>query len=172
MTAVPTARDSRTMSRVPRVSDIMHRNFAIVGPGTSVRDVAKILLKRKIIGAAVIDEKERFRGFFSTQGLMLALVDFLNEEVPVGPIQSYLDPIPPVLGEESSLLAAVESFTKGGRPNLALPVLRGEHLVGVVTRLDVVRAAMDYFAGEKDTSAGTLYISALKKMDEKPPFES
>jgi hypothetical protein len=67
-------------------------------------------------------------------------------------------------------MAAVEAFVKGGRANLALPVLRGERLVGVVTRLDVVRATMDHFAGEKDTTPGTLYISALKKMDEKPPF--
>ena len=72
----------------------------------------------------------------------------------------------------SSLMAAVEAFAKEGRANFALAVLRGERLVGVVTRLDVLRAAMDYFAGEKDTSPGTLYLSALKRMDDKPPFES
>ena len=172
MTSAPTAHDSKTMRRVPKVRDIMRSNFAVVSPETSLRDVAKILLKRKISGAAVLDKKERFQGFLSTHGLMLAVVDFLNEEIPVGPVQSYLDPEPPVLAEESSLMAAVEAFAKEGRANFALAVLRGERLVGVVTRLDVLRAAMDYFAGEKDTSPGTLYLSALKRMDEKPPFES
>ncbi|HXV64791.1 MAG TPA: CBS domain-containing protein [Vicinamibacteria bacterium] len=172
MRSTPTAHESKTMRQVPKVRDVMRRDFAIVRPETSLRDVAKLLLRRKVPGAAVIDRTKRFQGFLSTQGLMRALVDFLNEEIPVGPIQSYLDPVTPVLSEESSLMAAVHAFVKGDRANLALPVLRGERLVGIVTRLDVVRAMMDYFAGGKDTSPGTLYISALKKMDEKPPFES
>jgi predicted transcriptional regulator len=160
------------MRRVPKVRDIMRLDFAVVRPRTSLRDVAQLVLKRKISGAAVIDEEERFQGFLSTQGLMVALVDFLNEEIPGGPIHSYLDTEPPRLAEESSLMAAVEAFAKGGRASVALPVLRGERLVGVVTRLDVIRVTMNYFAPEKDTSPGTLYLSALKKMDERPPFES
>lgn len=171
MRRAPTVGDSRTMNRVPKISDIMHRDFAVVAPETPIRDVARVLLKRKLTGAAVVDKEGHFQGFFSSQGLMLALVDFLNEEVPVGPIQSYLDPTPPVLSETSSLMAAVETFVKTGSANLALPVLRGPRLVGVVTRLDVVRAALGYFAADKDQSPGTLYISALKKMDEKPPFD-
>lgn len=171
MRPTPTARESQTMKRLPNVSDIMRRDFAIVGPETSMREVAKMLLKRKIAGAAVIDDDERFHGFVSTQGLMLAVVDFLNEEVPVGPILTYLDPEPPALTEASSMMAAVEAFVNLGRASVALPVLRRERLVGVVTRLDLVRASMDYFAGEKDTRPGTLYLSALRKMDEKPPFE-
>ncbi len=160
------------MKRVLKVSDIMRRDFAVVTPETSMRDVAKTLLRKKIVGAAVIDENERFHGFVSTQGLMLAVVDFLNDEIPVGPIQSYFDPEPPALTESSSVMAAVEAFVKRGRANLALPVLCDGRLVGVVTRLDVVRATMDYFAGAKDTKPGTLYLSALERMDEKPPFES
>jgi CBS domain-containing protein len=150
----------------------MHHDFAIVSPETSLGVVAKMFLKKRIAGAAVVDRNDRFVGFFSTQGLMRVLVDFLNEEVPAGPIQSYLDPEPPVLGETSPLLAAVEAFVKRGCTILALPVLRGERLVGVVTRLDVVRATMSYFDQDKNTSPGTLYLSALRNMEERPPFES
>lgn len=172
MRPTPTARESRTIQRVPQVANIMRRDFGVVAPETSIHDAAKLLLKKKTAGAAVIDQSGHFRGFLSTEGLMRALVDFLNEERPVGPIQNYLDPEPPALTEQSPLMAAVEVFVKRGRANLALPVLRGERLVGVVTRIDVVRAAMDYFSGEKDTTPGTLYLSALQKAEEKPPFEN
>jgi CBS domain-containing protein len=171
MRRTPTARESKTMQKVPRVGDVMRRSFGVVGPDASLHQVAKLLIRRKTTGVAVVDAAGRFHGFLSTQGLMLALVDFLNEEVPVGPIGSYLDPEPPPLAEDSPLMAAVDAFAKRGRANLALPVLRGERLVGVVTRLDVVRATMGYFAGEKDTSPGTLYLSALRHSDEKPSFE-
>lgn len=171
MRETPTARESKTLREVPRVRDVMRRNFPVVGPDVELRDVARTLLKKSLHGAAVVDEEGRFEGFISTQGLMLALVDFLNEERPVGPVRSYLDPDPPRLAEDSSLMEAVDAFARSVRANLVLPVLEGERLVGVVTRLDVVRGAMDYFTGEKDMRPGTLYLSALKDMEEKPPFE-
>ena len=170
MRRTPTAHRSTTMKRVPKIGDVMSRDFAVVSPETPLQRVAKMFLKKKSSLAAVIDDQKRFQGFLSTQGLMLALVDFLNEEVPVGPIGHYLDRELPVLREESSLLAAVDSFATGGGATFALPVLRGDRLVGVVTRQDVVRGAMNYFGSGKDIGPGTLYISALKSVDEKPPF--
>jgi CBS domain-containing protein len=149
---------------------MMYRGFVVVAPDTSIGDVARRLQKKRANGAAVVDAERHFVGFISVQGLMAALVDFLYEEVPLGPVKKYLDPDPPKLSEESSLMAAVDLFVKEGQANLALPVLRGDRLVGLVTRLDVVRAAMDYFAGEEDKSPATLYLSALKKMDERPPY--
>ena len=171
MRRTPTARESRTMSRVPKVGDVMRRSFGVVDPGASLHDVAKLFLKGKSTGVAVVDAEGRFQGFLSTQGLMLALVDFLNEEVPVGPIQSYLDRKPPALAEDAPLMAAVDAFAKGAQTNVTLPVLDGERLVGVVTQLDVIRAAMDFFADEKDTRPGTLYLSALRREDEKPTLD-
>jgi CBS domain-containing protein len=159
------------MSRVPKVGDVMRRSFGVVAPDASLHDAAKLLLRRKTTGIAVVDAEGRFHGFLSTQGLMLALVDFLNEEVPVGPIRSYFDPKPPPLAEDAPLMAAVDAFAKRGHTNLALPVLEGERLVGVVTRLDVIRATMSFFAGDKDTRPGTLYLSALRREDEKPTLD-
>ena len=114
MRRTPTAHTSTTMKRVPKIGNIMSRDFAVVSPDTPLQRVAKMFLKKKSSLAAVIDDQRRFQGFLSTQGLMLALVDFLNEEVPVGPLGHYLDRDLPELREESSLLAAVDSFATGG----------------------------------------------------------
>ncbi len=159
------------MKQVPFVRDMMNRRPAIVDPEARMGVVAQIFLKKKVPCAAVIDSQHRFHGLVSTHGLMLALVDLVHDEVPQAPVKAYLDPEQPKLTEDTSLMAVAELFVKGGYVNRALPVLRGERFVGIVTRLDVVHAVMDFFAGVKaDEQAATLYISALKGTDEKPSF--
>ena len=159
------------MKQVPFVRDMMNRRPAIVDPDAHMGLVAETFLKKKVPCAAVIDSQHRFHGLVSAQGLMLALVDVVYDEVPPAPAKAYLDPEQPKLTEETSLMAVAELFVKGGYVNRALPVLRGERFVGIVTRLDVIRAIMDFFAGVKTGDpAATLYISALKEIDEKPSF--
>jgi CBS domain-containing protein len=151
---------------------MMNRKPVTFGPETHMRDVAKVFLKKKVPCAAVIDDDHRFVGLVSTQGLMLAVVDAVYEEVPPGTVKGYIDPDPPRLTERMSLMQVAELFVKGGYTHRALPVMKGDRLVGVVSRLSVVQAVVDYFKGvTPGTQAASLYISALKELDEKPPFE-
>jgi len=159
------------MKSAPRVRNMMNRKPVLIDPETTMGDVAQLFLKKKVPSAAVVDDERRFVGTISTQGLMLALVDAVYEEVPTGSAKSYIDPDPPRLTEQMSLMQVAELFVKGGYTNRSLPVLRGDRLVGMVTRLDVVRAVMDYLGGARGTDSQTLYISALKEIDEKPSFE-
>ena len=158
------------MKPVPFVRDMMNRQPVIIDPEARMSDLAQLLLKKKAPCAAVTDEQGKFLGLISTQGLMIALMDRVYEEVPPGPVKTYLDTEQPRLTEETSLMAVVDLFVKGGHAIRALPVMRGDRFVGIVTRLDVVRAVMDYVAGVKDKEKATLYISALKDSDEKPSF--
>jgi CBS domain-containing protein len=150
---------------------MMSRRFVTVAPETPMADVAQKLLKRRTAWAAVVDAAGDFVGFVSAQGVLGAFVEFLHDEMPVGPASRYLDPEPPALQVDTPLLDAIEAFVGAGRVVYALPVLRGGELVGVVRRLDAVRAAMQYFAaGGKALGPGTLYMSALKGSEEKPPY--
>jgi len=97
--------------------------------------------------------------------VLAALAEFLHDERPVGPLLEYLDPASPRLSEKTPLMAAIHLFGEAGHDVHALPVLRGDELVGVVTRLDVVRAVMDYLGGAKGTGPATLYISARAALD-------
>jgi CBS domain-containing protein len=151
---------------------MMNRKPVTLAPDTIMGDVARIFLKKKVPCAAVIDENRRFVGLVSTQGLMLALVDAVYEEVPPGTAKSYIDPDPPRLTERMSLMQVAELFVKGGYTHRALPVIKNDRLVGLVSRLSVAQAVMDYFKGvERGSQAESLYISALKELDEKPRFE-
>ena len=101
---------------------------------------------------------------------MNALLDFVHDEVPPGPAKGYLDPESPTITEETSLMAAAEIFVRRGPELWAIPVMRDDRIVGAVYRLDVIGAVMEYVAGIEDRKAQTLYISALKEIDEKPPW--
>ncbi len=155
---------------VPHVRDLMNPKPVTVGPEIRVGEVARVLLKKRAHGAAVVDDEGRFLGFISAQGLMNALNDYVHDDVSPGPAMQYLDPESPSLTEGAALMAAAQLFAKGGYELWAVPVLRDERIVGVVTRLDVVRAVMGYFGRRKSREPETLYISALKETGEKPPY--
>lgn len=158
------------MRPVPLVRDLMTRRPAIVDPESSMGDLARIFMTKSVPSVAVVDADGKFHGLISTQGLMIAMMDLVYEEVPPEPVKSYLDPKQPRITEETSLMAVVDLFAKGGYSSRALPVLRGDRFVGIVTRLDVVRAVISYFADAREKGEQTLYISALKGSDEKPGF--
>jgi len=149
---------------------MMAHNFISLRPEASIGEVAKILVRRRVFGAAVVDAEGCFCGYVSTRGVLAAMAEFLQDERPVRPLLEYLDPVSPQLSEETPLMAAIHCFGEAGQDILALPVLRGDELVGVVTRLDLMRAVMDYLGGAKGTGAATLYISALKNTDEDPGY--
>ena len=78
----------------------------------------------------------------------------------------------PTALDEASVMQVAELFVKGGYTHRALPVMKSGRLVGVVSRLSVVQAVVDYFKGvDRGSQAESLYISALKELDEKPTFE-
>jgi len=155
---------------VPQVKDLMDPNPVTVGPEMQVGNVARAILKKGAHGAAVVDDEGAFLGFVSTQGLVTALNHYVHDEVPPGPAKHYVDPESPSLSEGAALIDAAQLFAKSGYRFWAIAVLRDERIVGVVTRFDVVRAIMDYFEVRKSNEPDTLYISALKGADEKPPY--
>lgn len=109
--------------------DIMTKEVVTVALSTMVRDLAKVLNKHKISGAPVIDTKGRIAGIVSeadilakkgreVKAIMSRKVISITEETPVEQI------------------ATLMTHHKVKR----LPVLRGEKIVGIVSRADIVSA--------------------------------
>jgi CBS domain-containing protein len=138
-------------------------------PGTPTRDAARHMLKDRLPAIPIVEEDGRLVGVFSQQGLMICLVHVVNNELPPGTVDCHLDPDPPCVSEETGLLSIAQIFAGDARQR-AIAVLHEEKLVGVVTRLHVIRAFMDYMAEVTDHHSRTLYLSALKDAEEAPPF--
>ena len=155
----------------PRAGDIMNRKPILLRVDQLVRDAAELMWKKASPVAVVVDDERRPLGILSQQGLMQALLDSVNHGMPAGPLRQYLDPGLQRIDENAGPVRMAELFVREGYSVRALLVVRGERLVGLVLRRDVVHAVMDYLQGVEDHQQGTLYLSALREVDETPDFE-
>lgn len=109
--------------------DIMTKDVISVGPATSVKELAKILIRNQISGAPVIDRTGKILGIVSdadivrkkarqVKSIMSPAVVSIDEETPV---------------EKIARLMTVYKLKR-------LPVVRGQRVVGIVSRADIVGA--------------------------------
>jgi predicted transcriptional regulator len=156
------------MKTVPHVKDFMNRKFVVVDPEMRTADVARLFVKKKAQGGAVVDSDGRFLGTISSAGLMDALIDLVHDEIPPGLAKNHMDPEFPTVSEETPLMAVAELFARSGYQLWAVLVIRDGQVVGAVNRLDVIGSVIGFLAEAGPGEPNTLYISALKDIDEKP----
>jgi nucleotide-binding universal stress UspA family protein/predicted transcriptional regulator len=154
-----------------KVSDLMTRDLAVVGQDEPLLAALRKLLRRGVGGAPVVDPRGKLVGVLSEHDFLTRELGMIQEvardpgtkrgalarrleETTVGQVMSH----PPVSVEESApLTAAVRLFVE--RRLRRLPVTREGHLVGVLTRADVLRAVGGQWESLGDpgpaSSAGT-----------------
>ncbi len=154
------------MDKVPRIRDIMTKRPLVLTPDMIVRDAAKKLMKRGVIAAPVVGPDKKFIGMFSQQGCMVGLMDAVYREVPLPlHVADYLeskDRFEPI-AEDEPVMTAVARFANSRELLLCLPVVRGDKVVGVVARHDVIRAFFKLTAKIPDAKEAILYVSGLEK---------
>jgi len=144
-------RDTRRM----RVEQLMCRDVVTVRPSTSLKDVARLLVERRISGVPVVADDDRVlgvvsegdivfkeRGVADPNGHAYAWLFGADDEAALkreAATAAEAMTIPPVTIEpQRSVGEAAELMVK--RSVNRLPVVRDGKLVGIVTRADLVRA--------------------------------
>jgi len=141
-----------------RVRELMTENVLTVGPEAPIKDVAKILVANGISGLPVCDIEGRVLGVIS-EGDILYKEHDPREGHPGGPLGWIIDGTPNYTGyvkaealtarkamtSPAITVAPYESVAEAARIMCErhvnrLPVVKDEHLVGIVTRADLVRA--------------------------------
>jgi CBS domain-containing protein len=158
------------VKRVPHAGDIMDRGAIVLVSGTTVREAAAALARGRALHAAVVDPQGAVLGMFSQQGCMRALLDVAYDERPAGFIDGYLEPPAPTVTPTSSLIDVAQAFVHAETVVPTLLVVADGRIVGTVSRLDVIRGILEFTAPAVTVEAATLYISALKTPDERPPL--
>ena len=145
---------------IPSARDIMTSKVVTLPPEMQVHEAAKVLLKHRILSAPVVDEDGRFVGVFSQQGCMTALIAAAHDQVPTPfKVEAFLESGAPTVDEETELMSIAGVFVQAKSAIHSLPVLREEKVMGVVSRFDVIRATIEYLAG--DSSADLEHLGAL-----------
>lgn len=129
--------------------DIMTRNVRSVAPSTSLRDVAKVMISRRISAVPVIDRRAQVLGIVSEGDFLQRrawwLAFFAGEGSPARELangrklQAQDVMTAPVISvaEQTGVGEIIDILERCKIKRV--PVLRGGKLVGIVSRRDIVR---------------------------------
>lgn len=122
------------------VREHMTTNPLTFTPETDVFAAIRELIHHKITGAPVLDGKGKLVGVFSEVDCMrIAVSACYHEEMP-GKVKEFMTTDFHAIEAETSILEVADLFAK--TPLRNLPVVEDGHLIGVISRVDVLKALM------------------------------
>ncbi len=146
--------------------DIMVTKLITLSPEMKLREAAKLLMKNCISGAPVVSAEGKLLGIFSEQDVMSALINAVYDDLPSSEVHNYMSKNLYTISEDVDLLSIAQDFrSKGFR---RLPVVRDEHLVGQISRRDVMAAVIKLLEPTADRKSTVLYLSALREPPDAP----
>ncbi|MCP4858280.1 MAG: CBS domain-containing protein [Fuerstiella sp.] len=122
-------------------ADLMNRRSLVLDSRQDVFHSIKLLLDRKVSGASVVDADGTLRGVFSEKSAMRVFIGLCWEQLPSSEITAWaVRAEERQITEETRLNEILNRFHNTHYRRLM--VLRGDKLVGEVTRRDALQAAL------------------------------
>mgnify|MGYP000076403972 CR=1 FL=1 len=149
------------MKSAPLAEAIMTRNPLVFATDLSVDEAARVLQTRKIQSVPVIDAEGKVRGLFTQHTCVRALTESIYEGLPSGRVGDHLENVT-FIDKDTPLLGVAEIFATRGPAHGGLPVLADGILVGVVSRIDVIRGISEHLKASTHEEVHALYVSALR----------
>ena len=129
--------------RSMRVKDYMIPVPVSFKRGTAVLHAAHTLIELGISGAPVLDESGWIVGVITEQDCIEVALQAYYHGTPGGIVGDYMSANPQTIGTEESLLDAAKLFIRN--KFYGYPVVSEGHLVGLITRRDVLRAMGEFY---------------------------
>ena len=145
-------------------ADFMTSRVHTVRPEDPVIDATRMLVKRGFSGAPVVDEDRHLVGMLSEKDCIVALMNSVHHGLPPSTVADVMTREVITVTEETGLMAMAHLFVSRGLRRV--PVVRGDKLVGQVSRRDLLARAVRIFEKAPDRQAAVLYLSALGR---RPP---
>ena len=142
-----------------RVREIMHTDWPALGPNATVEEAIKLFAEARISGAPVVDGEGRLLGILTEGDLIFqdadvkapGFLDILGGMIPLGNTEEYrrealksagvsADEVmtgDPLTVDPDATLAECATLMAEERKKI-LPVVEGERLVGIITRMDIL----------------------------------
>ena len=120
------------------VADYMTKRLVTLTKDTEVIDAIKKLLDHKITSAPVIDSRGHLLGMFSEKDGMKVFLESVYDQGMSGKVGEYMTTETISVDAMSSIVDLAEKFEKS--PIRSFPVFQDGEFVGVISRVDVLRA--------------------------------
>jgi CBS domain-containing protein len=120
------------------VADFMTTNLVTVTPNTEISQAIKRLLDHKITSMPVVDERGKLLGVFSEKDGMKIFVESAYNQSMEGKVGEFMSHEPLSINADASLVDVATQFQHA--PIRSFPVLQNGELVGIISRVDVMRA--------------------------------
>lgn len=129
------------MTRSATARDYMSHRLVTLTPDTDIHHAIKLLLKNRISGAPVIDERGELIGILSKKDCLKVAFRASYHKEWGGKVSEYMSENVETVDAETDVVEVAERFLKG--PYRRFPVTSGGRLVGQISRHDVLRALDD-----------------------------
>lgn len=144
---------------IPRARDMMTTSLVILSPHDMVYDAVKVLLKRKVSGAPVIDTSGFLVGILSGKDCIRAASRAFHDGVPSPRVGDIMTPEPRTVGPNTNAVTIAHLFST--LPFRRLPVVEDGRLLGQISRRDLLAAIVDVLEPAPVPRSKGLYLSAL-----------
>ena len=149
--------------------DFMVKKLITLNPQMDVFKAVQLLLKNRISGAPVVDDRGKYLGVFSEKCSMQVLLDAAYESLPTNHVEAFMDTQPRTIKPDADLLSIAQVFLLTNYRRLPV-VDEANNLLGQISRRDVLAAAMKHLDDltPSATESSLLYLSALHNREEAP----
>ncbi len=128
------------MSEYPSITKFMATKLITFSPDTEIQSAIRTMLRRKISGAPVLNEKGDLVGMLSEVDCLKILIrgPYSDEPTDMGTVADFMSPNVTVISADKTILDAAYKFVNSGLKRL--PVVEKGKLIGQISRVDVLRA--------------------------------
>ena len=131
------------MTRSMLVRDHMSKKVITLDPEMEILRAGHTLVSNDISGAPVLDKHGVLVGILTERDCMRVVIQAGYHGAPGGLVRDHMSVNPQFVGPEESILELARLFLDGRFHRY--PVLANGHLVGVISRRDVMRAMSEFY---------------------------
>jgi len=131
------------MTRSMLVKDYMSKRVVTLLPEMEILRAAHVLIRHDISGAPVLDKHATLVGILTERDCMRVAVQADYHGVPGGLVSDHMSVNPQFVDPGESILKLAQLFLDGRFHRY--PVLDNGHLIGIISRRDVMRAMGEFY---------------------------
>lgn len=130
------------MPKIPIVDDFMDKVFPKLTPDMSIHEAVHFLIKKKMTGAVVVNEKGDLIGILSEKDCLKIILYDSFHSTPAGLVKDYMQSKVEFVESTMDIVAVAQKFLKSHFRRF--PVVDNGKLVGQITRRDILKGVKRY----------------------------